>query len=127
IWRYSDRNPAIWHWWCHGSMGISTFFRTLWRDTGDARYLSLLDNSLYLPVEGFTATNLTLCHGMSGLGIHLLEAFVTTGNERYLRDAEMIIEQLLNRAIRTPEGTGWIAEDPHYFTADLMVGMGGVL
>lgn len=126
-WHYSDRNHAIWQWWCHGAMGISTFFRALWRNTGDAHYLSLLDKSLYFPVKGLSATNLTLCHGMSGLGIHLLEAYVATKNERYLREAEEVIEQLLCRAIRTPEGTGWIVEDPHYFSADLLVGMGGVL
>lgn len=126
-WHYSDKNHAIWQWWCHGAMGISTFFRALWQLTGKNHYRALLEKSLYLPVEGFYAPNLTLCHGMSGLGLHLLEAFIATQNPRFLKDAEHIIEHLLSRAIRTQQGTGWIVEDPHHFSADLMVGMGGVL
>jgi serine/threonine protein kinase len=126
-WQYSDRNPAVWNWWCHGAMGIATLFRSLWRYTGDKHYSTLLEQSLYAPAQGFSAANLSLCHGMSGLGIMQLEAFAATGDERYLSEAESIIGHILHRGIRTGDALGWIVEDPHYFTGDLMVGMGGVL
>jgi lantibiotic modifying enzyme len=108
-------------------MGIATLFRSLWRYTGDKHYSTLLEQSLYAPAQGFSAANLSLCHGMSGLGIMQLEAFAATGDERYLSEAESIIGHILHRGIRTGDALGWIVEDPHYFTGDLMVGMGGVL
>lgn len=126
-WKHSDNNHQVYHGWRHGAAGISILFRSLWRHTQDKVFHTLLDKSLYLPVEGFAIPDLSLEQGMGGLGILLIEAFAATQDERYLRDAEVVAEHILYRSVPTHNGIVWLAEGSCQPTTELMAGMGGVL
>lgn len=127
-WPYSDAIPERWRWWCHGSPGIALAFLQLYKQTGDAVYADIAVRALNLHREDVRATNLSLCHGLSGLGEIYLEAATILDDSRWFRRAEAIASTLLALSISSPSGhLTWLVEDPYTSTADLMVGTAGVL
>lgn len=126
-WPYSDRQPEPWHWWCHGAPGISLLFRSLLIGTGDVIYSNYLRKSLYRKPQGEIHANLSLCHGMCGIGMISIAAYHATNDSCYLEMADHIMRYVINRKIDEANGTYWIVEDTAFCSADLMVGMSGVL
>jgi hypothetical protein len=67
-WPYGTDTRRRWHWWCHGGPGIALLFLKLYRRTGRRRDADVARRALRAHAPHVRHPNLTLCHGMSGLG-----------------------------------------------------------
>ncbi|NHZ36274.1 lanthionine synthetase LanC family protein [Massilia rubra] len=126
-WHYSDRQGAVWNWWCHGAPGIALTFLRAYRHTGDPA-MALLARRALGAIDGhLRAPNLTICHGLAGIGEILLEAAHTLGEPAWRDKAATLAGTIAHLGHRCADGSlVWLAEDPVAPTADLMVGMGGI-
>jgi serine/threonine protein kinase len=127
-WSYSDTMPERWRWWCHGSPGIALAFLEVFRATGDHSYADIARRALNIHDDDTRAANLSVCHGLTGLGEIYLEAARVLDNDYWLARAKAIASTLL--ALGRPGAYGhltWMVEDLHVSTADLMIGSAGVL
>ena len=127
-WSYSDTVPERWRWWCHGSPGIALAFVEVFRATGDRSYADIAQRALNTHDDDIRATNLSVCHGLAGLGEIYLEAARVLDNDCWLARAKAIATTLL--ALGRPGAYGhltWMVEDLDVSTADLMIGSAGVL
>ncbi|MDB5988154.1 MAG: putative serine/threonine protein kinase [Nevskia sp.] len=127
-WRYGTHTRQRWHWWCHGGPGIALTFLKLFEYSGDRRYADIARNALIAHPAQVRYSNLTQCHGLSGLGEIYLEAARVLGESCWQARATQIADELLSLA-RKQKGGGvtWLTEDPRQATADLMVGYSGIL
>lgn len=126
-WRYSDRQGAVWHWWCHGGPGIALTFLRAYRLTQDPALALLARRALDAIDPHLRAPNLTVCHGLAGIGEILLEGARTLGEPAWRAKAETLGATIVHLGHRCADGSlVWLAEDPVAPTADLMVGMGGI-
>lgn len=126
-WRYSDRQGAVWHWWCHGAPGIALTFLRAWRHTGDPAMALLARRALAAIDPHLRAPNLTICHGLAGIGEILLEAAQALGEPAWRDKAVILAGTIVHLGHRCADASlVWLAEDPVAPTADLMVGMGGI-
>lgn len=127
-WRYSDRQKVIWGWWCHGAPGIALTFLHAYRRMKNPAMALMARRALASINPGLRAPNLTACHGLSGLGEILLEAADALGDRGYREKAAVVATTILNLAHSCEDGSlVWLAEDTWAPTADLMVGMGGIV
>ncbi|MDQ1813748.1 lanthionine synthetase LanC family protein [Massilia sp. CCM 9210] len=126
-WRYSDRQGAVWNWWCHGAPGIALTFLRAYRLTNDPAAAQLARRALDGIDPALRAPNLTICHGLGGLGEILLEGAEALGEPAYRDKAAALADTILHLGHRCADGSLiWLSEDPVAPTADLMVGMGGI-
>jgi tRNA A-37 threonylcarbamoyl transferase component Bud32 len=116
----------IWRWWCHGAPGIALTFLKMFETTGIARYADIAAAALQAHPTDIRYSNLSQCHGLSGLGEIYLEAACVLGEEIWLDRAMRIAEVLLDLAREDGNSIGWLVEDPFRATADLMIGCAGV-
>ncbi len=120
-------DQETWRWWCHGGPGIALCFFKLYEVTGNARYAEIAANAAGSISTESRHSNLSQCHGLSGLGEVSLEMAKATGDKKWERHAEEMASCLLALGRETEEGgLSWLAEDSHHSTADLMLGSGGV-
>jgi lantibiotic modifying enzyme len=124
---YGDGHPEPWTWWCHGAPGVSSLMLALWRATGDERYKASAVRCLDGLPQFFNPANLSLCHGAAGIGELLLDAARITGDSRLAARARGIAEVIQARHACGRRDLYWNVEDPEFVSADLMVGMSGVL
>lgn len=127
-WPYSDRNPAAWKWWCHGSPGIALAFLRIYERTGESRFEEIAAKALRVHPAHVRYANLSQCHGLSGLGEVYLEAARVTGDRNWRDRADSVIATL--SALRQEPNGGsaiWLVDQPFLATADLMVGTGGIV
>lgn len=126
-WRYSDRQEAVWSWWCHGAPGIALTFLRAYRRTKDPAMALMARRALASVDPGLRAPNLTTCHGLSGLGEIFLEAAEALEDPSYRERAAILATTILHLGHSCEDGAlVWLSEDPAAPTADLMVGMGGI-
>jgi hypothetical protein len=72
--------------------------------------------------------DITQYSGLSGLGEVYLEAFRITGNNCWLKRAYWLCQLFANLMRTESKGTVyWLTKYPDYPTADVMMGMGGVI
>lgn len=116
----------IWRWWCHGAPGIALTFLKMFETTGIARYADIAAAALHAHPPDVRHSNLSQCHGLSGLGEIYLEAAFVLGEDIWLDRAARIGEILLELAREDGNGIAWLVEDPFRATADLMLGCAGV-
>jgi serine/threonine protein kinase len=116
----------IWRWWCHGAPGIALTFLKMFETTGMARYANIAAAALQAHPPDIRYSNLSQCHGLSGLGEIYLEAACVLGEDIWLDRAARIGEVLLELAREDGNGIAWLVEDPFRATADLMIGCAGV-
>jgi serine/threonine protein kinase len=127
-WYDSDREPIDSGWWCKGSPGICLTFLKAYEMFGESRFRQTAEAGLRWLPEHFVHWNLTQCHGVSGLGEIYLEAARVLGGSEWENRANWIAELLTKMAHRREDGSiYWLTECAEFPTADLMVGMGGVL
>jgi lantibiotic modifying enzyme len=103
-------------------------FLQLFKLTGDRAFGTVARGALNVHREDARSTNLSICHGLTGLGEIYLEAASALGDDYWLRRAQAIAATLL--ALARPSRSGhltWLVENPYVSTADLMVGTVGVL
>lgn len=123
--RIGDRE--IWRWWCHGAPGIALTFLKMFETTGDARYGDIAAAAVHTHPLDIRFSNLSQCHGLSGLGEIYLETAYVLREEVWLERAARIGEVLLELAREGDNGgITWLVEDPFRATADLMIGCAGV-
>jgi len=126
-WKYSDKQEEVWKWWCHGGPGISLSFLKLYELTQDKKYADIAIRALNVHPDHLVYTNLSQCHGLSGLGEIYLEAFRVLKDKRFLKKALLLLGTIHNLRFENEEKLFWLVEDVNNATADLMMGMGGVL
>jgi lantibiotic modifying enzyme len=127
-WKYSDRHPEIWKWWCHGGPGISLALLRLFERSGEASYADAARRALRAHPADLRSQNLSVCHGLTGLGEIYLEAARVLQEDEWWNRAERIA--LLLGSLAKPcagDSVSWIVEDPWTPTADLMIGSAGIL
>ena len=128
VWPYSMESPEVWKWWCHGSPGISLTFLKLFHQSGQTIFADFAIKALNIHNDAVRSTNLSICHGLAGLGEIYLEAALILDDRKWRVRAEAIASTLLTLTRRDPNGSiDWLVEDPYQPTADLMVGSCGVL
>ncbi|MGB3763376.1 MAG: lanthionine synthetase LanC family protein, partial [Ornithinimicrobium sp.] len=127
MWSYSDRHPEPWNWWCHGSPGISKFFALLASLTGEEQYARLARACLTQIPPRFSPPNLSLCHGLAGLAELLFDAADLLGEPDLRSRACSLVESLAARRFRGSIDTYWVVENTDVVSADLMVGLAGVV
>ena len=127
-WPVSNAEPERWKWWCHGSIGIALLFLRLYEQTGNKRFADTAQRALRVHPPELLASNLSQCHGMSGVGEAYLEAFRVLGGRHWRLRAEAVL-RVLKSLQRSPRAGAavWLVEDPYSLTADLMVGGAGVV
>ena len=114
-------------WWCHGGVGIALMYLRLFERGGDAGHADLARQALAAhPIE-IRSSNLSQCHGLSGLVEASLEAARVLDEPVWIERASAVVSSMLDLARHHPgSALAWLVEDPFEPTADLMVGTGGV-
>ena len=127
-WPMKEGDQERWRWWCHGGPGIALAFLKLFERTGEVRYAELATRALRTHPLDVRYSNLSQCHGLSGLGEIYLEAARVLGDDRWLTRATRVGHVLLQLAREGEQGgLTWLVEDPYMATGDLMIGSGGVV
>lgn len=127
VWAYSDRHPEPWNWWCHGAPGISKLFALLFSLTRDEQYARLARACLAQIPPGLSPPNLSLCHGLAGLAELLLDASDLLGDPDLRSRGCSLVETLAARRFRGSIDTYWVVEHTDVVSADLMLGLAGVV
>jgi type 2 lantibiotic biosynthesis protein LanM len=123
---FRGEQPSYPVFWCHGASGIALSRLRAWQILNDPNLLSEARAALRT-VEQHSAslTSFSLCHGRAGNADVLIHAFQVLGEESWLRTAEAIAEEGLERFERRrvpwPCGLPDANETP-----DLMLGLAGI-
>ena len=127
-WHWSDRNTAMWNWWCHGAAGLSLLFLRLFEQTGESRFADVARRALQ-PAAG-DPVNLSLgqCHGLAGFGEAYLEAARVLGDPQWIERSNAIGNLMIQLQRETENGCSfWSVDNTLFPTADLQVGSGGIV
>jgi lantibiotic modifying enzyme len=126
-WPMRDGESEVWRWWCHGGPGIALSFLKLFEHFGDKRFADATRSALLEHPIHTRHSNLSQCHGLSGLGDIYIEAARVLHDQEWTARAEQITQLLFGLArMSTDGGATWLVEHPFRPTGDLMVGNGGV-
>lgn len=127
-WPYSDHVETPWRWWCHGGPGIALAYLAAYETFGETSLLKTATGALaaHHPLH-IRYGNLSYCHGLVGLGEIYLEALRVTGDDVWQVRVNAILTSILALARTGGQGTTWLVEDPAIPTADLGLGISGVL
>lgn len=125
-WPMQSDHDESWRWWCHGGPGIAIAFLALFELTGERQYADTARLALNTHPAEVRYSNLSQCHGLSGLGEILLEATRVLRESEWGLRAENIGLTLRALGREGQNGTCWLVENPHHSTADLMIGCSGV-
>lgn len=126
-WPYGDQHPEPWSWWCHGAPGISRLFALLHAVTGDPRHRDTATACFRQVPEGFNPPNLSLCHGLAGLAELMLDVSDLLDDDDLRRRALAMVDTIAARRFEGTVDTYWVVEDTDVVSADLMVGLAGVV
>jgi len=126
-WAYSDKNPTPWTWWCHGAPGIAPLFACLFRHTGAQQYRQAALACFATIPDGFSPANLSQCHGASGIGELMLDTAELCGAPALADRAIGLAETIAARHFKGEQDVYWMVENPELASADLMVGITGIL
>lgn len=127
-WQYSEKDPNTrWRWWCHGSPGIALTFLKLYEHTQQTTFADIVRHALNIHTDDVLYGNLSICHGVCGLGEIYLEAFRVLKEPVWYARAEAIARTLLALRVEVDDTLIWLPENLNLPTADLMVGSSGIL
>lgn len=99
---------------CHGPVGTGVVVQELFRATNDEKYREFfhrLSNALvkadvaHKRSKGYW--NDCICCGSSGVLLHFIDGYRTTGKEAYKQYAIKIADKLISDAFRDDKGTRW--------------------
>lgn len=108
--------------------GIALAFLKLHEKTSSDEYAGTARRALLVHPRDLRYSNLSQCHGLSGLGEVYLEAARVLGDGEWRARAQEIAMVLYHlRRTGRYGGLTWLVEDPAVATADLMVGSAGVV
>lgn len=129
-WRREDQMSTFMTGWCHGPAGTCQLFTKLYQITSEDVYLTyatmgaawLMD--LVVPsgggykwphTQGYSAYDVTVCHGAAGIGDFFLKMFDLTNDRLYLDYAEGAALWLKSVADSSAGGYRWNSFG-HYYT-----------
>ena len=127
VWPYSNAHRTRWNWWCHGGPGIAALFCCLFTATGASRYRDAALACFTWVPHGFNPANLSTCHGAAGLGELMLDVGRAVQESNLVSSATNIAHTIAARHARGTRDYYWVVENPDFVSADLMVGLCGVL
>jgi lantibiotic modifying enzyme len=107
--------PAVNYGWCHGPTGTVRLFLLLneidpdprWRHAIDACLQALRDSRLPIRLYPGYWDNLARCCGTAGVGQLLLDRYQATGDSAMLDWARTLADDVVDRALTTPQGVTW--------------------
>jgi lantibiotic modifying enzyme len=116
------------HWWCEGVAGMALTFLKAFELTGEGAYRKIAESCLSdHPVE-LIWRNLSLCHGLAGLGEVYLEAGVVLNDEKWnARAGELVTVLHAMRRRKKEVPAYWLIENESKPVANLMIGNSGIL
>jgi serine/threonine protein kinase len=126
-WPLTPNGEEAWAWWCHGAPGISLALLALYEMTGEAKYRAAVRACLRGHAEEVRYPNMSQCHGLSGLGEILLEAYRVLREDEWLERAATLGTLLSHLARREGRAASWLVENPYQATPDLMIGTAGIV
>lgn len=125
---YSKESIEHYTWWCAGEAGIAQAFIKAYEVIGDPSYKIYAQGILRAFSDEITHSNLSQCHGLSGLGEIYLEAFRIFKDDSFLRRSEWIANLILHcRKVNAKYGTWWQVEHERQPTGGFMLGNSGLL
>lgn len=92
--------------WIYGAAGIGAVLIRFFALLGDTKYLGLARRAANAAYARFTVLP-SQFEGLSGIGELMLDMFLNTGEEEYLRKSYDIAKSVLNYRIETPEGVAF--------------------
>jgi serine/threonine protein kinase len=126
-WPTREGGEDVWRWWCHGAPGIALAWLKLFEHCGNADDRQIAIRALRSRPSEVRNTNLSQCHGLTGLGEIYLEATRILSDERWRSRADCIADTLIRLARTTNQGKVWLVEGGPSPTGDLMVGCAGIV
>lgn len=128
FWKKSDLDRQEYFSWFMGAAGNALPFISAYQILGDQRHRAIAEDALRSIPEQLVHTNLGLCYGVSGVGEIMLEATAAFQSEEWQERGNWIASYLSEMSVQpNVEMNYWRTDDGEHFTADLMVGSGGVL
>jgi lantibiotic biosynthesis protein len=123
---FRGEQPSYPVFWCHGAAGIALSRLRAWQILSDANLLSEARAALRtVEQHSPSLTGFSLCHGRAGNADVLIHASQVLGEESWLKTAEAIAEEGLERFER--RRTPWPCGLPDANeTPDLMLGLAGI-
>lgn len=114
--------------WCHGSTGIARFFLNL-ANTAPSVFpeaLPTAEKASLTVAHAARWAGPTVCHGLAGNMELLLDMYVSTHNETYLREAHNLARILEALSTERDGDLVWPSDAAGVITPDYMVGYSGV-
>jgi serine/threonine protein kinase len=108
--------------WCHGAPGIARFLLLAHEVTSDSAHLEAALRAGSTVARGAPWSGTTQCHGLAGNVDVLMDVFLYSDDQHYLRAANELGDNL--RVYETP--AGWPSDELSTGCLDLMVGEAGV-
>jgi lantibiotic modifying enzyme len=107
--------PPVNFGWCHGPTGTVRLFLMLdaidpqprWQHAVDACLQALTDSGLPARLYPGFWDNLGRCCGTAGVGRLVLDRYQATGDTDLLDWADVLAADVVDRAVRTPDGVTW--------------------
>jgi len=93
-WPLTPRENTSWPGWCHGSAGYTFLWTTLYKMTGDEKYIATAEKAARHFCSDAAITNGSLCCGLSGMAYALLNLYNTTSAPVWLKHAGLIKDRV---------------------------------
>lgn len=121
-----DPERVITHYWLDGSAGVATSLVRFWAHTGRADYRAVFDRLAPDTIRRYTVFP-GLFQGQAGLGNLQLDAYLFTGDQRYLRAAQQTAQSIALYQTPRPEGCAFPGTHLLRITTDYATGSAGIV
>lgn len=128
MWYMDSSRKQISPWLGDGFTGVALTYVKAYQVLGDLSYKMFAERALNSHPKCLVDGNLTMSHGVVGIGEVYLEAFRVFKNDEWFFRSEWIANLL--HSLRKNDGgqsSFWITEDDKLPTADFMVGNSGIM
>ncbi len=115
-WVHHEGEDLTYAGWCHGPAGTIRMYYSLWRATGEKRWIEragqcaewLLRNARAEDLkQGSGLWNVSMCCGVAGIGDALCDWYHVSKDARCLRAAKACGDYLLQAGVREADGMKW--------------------
>ena len=100
-WPLTPQQNNSWPGWCHGSAGYTFLWTTLYKMTGNEKYIETAEKAARHFCADVATTNGSLCCGLSGEAYALLNLYNTTSSPAWLKHAKQLKDRV-QRYIHDP-------------------------
>ncbi len=124
--RNTEAKEIVVPYWKHGSAGVGIAALRFLRARKESRYHDLVEK-IFVDCDRKYAVWPGRNDGLTGLGEFHLDAFLETGDRKYLNSAYKIAAGLKPFAIKSDEGTAFLGNGLSRINCDLATGAGGIV